>query len=256
LIKKALKVLMLFLGILLLAVGALLYATFSGMAPVEDEKTFAGGKVLTIQDGYVSCFLVQAGGGDWVLIDACADPEGKAIRAALEKRGWGPEDVDLILLTHGHGDHVGGVNAFPKAEVRALQAEIPLIEGQVASKSPVGRLTGKRGTGIKIKKALRDGEKISQGGDVFEVFAVPGHTAGSAIYLAHGVLFMGDSASLKEDGQMINAPWIFSDDLAENGRSLVALYNRLSPRSAQIKHLVFAHTGAANGMSAFKAFNP
>jgi glyoxylase-like metal-dependent hydrolase (beta-lactamase superfamily II) len=256
LIKKTLKGLALLVALLALGIGGLFYATFSGLAPIEDGKTFAGGKVLTIKDGHTTCFLVQAGGGDWVLIDACMDPKAEAILKALTDRGWGPEDIDVILLTHGHPDHVGGVKAFPRAEVRALAAELPLLKGREKRASPVGRLMGQDDTGVRINKPLKDGEKVVVGGDAFEVFAVPGHTPGSAVFLAHGILFMGDSASLKADGAMINAPWIFSVDLEENGRSLVALYNRLAPRSGQIKTLVFAHTGAADGMAAFKAFNP
>jgi len=73
-------------------------------------------------------------------------------------------------------------------------------------------------------------------------FALPGHTAGSAAYLTHGVLFLGDSAGLKSNGTLTGSPWALSDDSAQNHQSLRALADRLRPEQIQIVAIAPAHT--------------
>ncbi len=47
------------------------------------------------------------------LIDAGNDVQGKALLAELSRRGLSPDDVKVILLTHGHADHIGGIRNSP-----------------------------------------------------------------------------------------------------------------------------------------------
>jgi glyoxylase-like metal-dependent hydrolase (beta-lactamase superfamily II) len=69
-------------------------------------------------------FLVR-GGGRTVLIDTGF---GGALFGALNKLGLKPEDVDAVLLTHLHGDHIGGLSKegkalFPRARVYLSRRE-------------------------------------------------------------------------------------------------------------------------------------
>ena len=73
----------------------------------------------------------------------------------------------------------------------------------VATSSSVG--------GARSTQLAHDGESI-RGGDLdVRVYSVPGHTAGSAAYLARVVLYLGDSANISARGTMRAAPWVFSD---------------------------------------------
>ncbi|NIS37493.1 MAG: MBL fold metallo-hydrolase, partial [Actinobacteria bacterium] len=63
---------------------------------------------ITVDDGYVTCHLVEVGDGKVALVDACVSEDGSAIISELEEAGHAPEDVVAILLTHGHADHRGG----------------------------------------------------------------------------------------------------------------------------------------------------
>ena len=86
--------------------------TFDGVAALEDGREVGPG--VTVVDGYVACFLLDAGDGALLLIDACADDEGVALLDAIERRGHTPEDVRL-LREHGvHSFLVG--EAFMRAE--------------------------------------------------------------------------------------------------------------------------------------------
>ncbi|MGA3122339.1 MAG: MBL fold metallo-hydrolase [Polyangiaceae bacterium] len=223
--KRALQWVGLAVLVLLIAAGSLWYSAFGNNSPIVDGQLLAPG-VETVKDGFVSVFMLDAGPGKVALIDAGKDGSGKAILAALARRGLTPAAVAAIFLTHGHGDHTAGCKLFPDAQVYALENEVSLI-----------------GTAAKVTHALNDGDTADVGDLHMEVFAMPGHTPGSAVYLARGVLFFGDSAGAAKDGTMMKAVPLFSKDPAQNVASLKALSARLQPRMAEIKTLAFAHTG-------------
>ena len=222
--------------LLLLAVGAVWYTAFGSNSPIVAGAELAPG-VETVKDGFVSVFIVDVAPGKVALIDAGHDASGKAILAALGKRGLTPAAVAAIFLTHGHGDHTAACKQFPGAQVYAMEAEIPTV-----------------GDAAKVDHPLHDGD-ISDVGDIrVEAFATPGHTPGSAVYLARGVLFFGDSAGASKEGKVMKAVSLFSKDTAGNIASLKSLAARLKPRAAEIKILAFAHTGPLSGFEPLEQF--
>jgi hydroxyacylglutathione hydrolase len=105
---------------------------------------------------------------------AVVDPGDEApVLAALEAQGL---DLAVILVTHHHGDHIGGVAAL------AARFGVPVY-------GPAGEDIPARTT------ALREGDEVALAalGLRFRVFDVPGHTAGHIAYYGHGALFCGDT---------------------------------------------------------------
>jgi hydroxyacylglutathione hydrolase len=119
--------------------------------------------------------------GKTAAIDA---PDAKAIRAALEMRGWTLSD---ILITHHHTDHVEGVPAL-KRELGAV-------------------VTGPRAEAEKIlglDVLVGPGENVSLGATNFYVIGTPGHTLGHIVYYDHagGHLFTADALFSMGVGRM------------------------------------------------------
>ncbi|TNE85162.1 MAG: MBL fold metallo-hydrolase [Deltaproteobacteria bacterium] len=225
-------------------------SAFVGNAELEDGRTYADGRVITVVDGYVACFLVDTTSG-YALIDACQDPEAKALTAALAARGASLTDIHSVLLTHSHGDHVGGLAALGHAEVFGVPEAEALLTGQAAHEGPLPALMGAVDTGAHLSSTITDGEAFTLGDTTFVGFAVPGHTADSAAYLAHGVLFLGDNGTYKEGGELVVAPWIFTDDQDENLASMQALATKVA--DLEVTWLAPAHTGPAEGVAALSA---
>jgi glyoxylase-like metal-dependent hydrolase (beta-lactamase superfamily II) len=240
LVIRILKILGLLAGALVLTLGILLFVTFSGGMPIQDGQRLDG--VEVVKDGFVSAFIVDIDEHSVLLVDAGNDKQAKPILAALARRQLDPEAVKAILLTHGDRDHTAGVLAFPSAEVMALAPDVALAEGRAAR--GIFRWFGSpKPNGIKVTRALHDGETITLGSLTVQVFAVPGHTTGSAAFLTRSVLFMGDSAEATKEGKLAPGRRLFTDNPAQNRAALRQLAVRLQPSAAEIKAIACAHSG-------------
>jgi glyoxylase-like metal-dependent hydrolase (beta-lactamase superfamily II) len=235
-LKRTLLALGLVVVVLAIAAGAVFYSAFGHNRPIVDRQVLVPG-VEIVKDGFVSVAILDVAPDKVALIDAGNDKEAKAILAALAERKLTPSSVVAIFLTHGHPDHTAGCRAFPGAEVYAMPDDVALL-----------------GTAAKITHALKDGEVNGVGDLKVEAFATPGHTPGSVVYFARGVLFFGDSAGGNKDGTMMQAVRWFSKDPDQNVASLKALAARLQPRAAEVKVLSFAHSGPLDGFAPLAAF--
>lgn len=239
-------------GVALVLVGipvGVLGATFGPDAPLQDGKQV--GDATTIVDGFVAAFSLETGDGGVLLVDAGNDTTGAALTAGLKAQGHGLQDVRAVLVTHGHGDHIGACALLPDAEIVSLEAEKPLIEGTAAATGLLTRFTKNDGS-CEVDRTVHDGDTLTYGQREVRVFAVPGHTGGSAAYLVDGVLFLGDEASANRKGQLTGSKWIFSDDTAQGTRSLKALAGKLDP--SEVQWLAFAHTAPLQGLAPLQAF--
>lgn len=254
--KRPLRRALLIVGFVVLLVvvvaGVGIAEMFVGLREVEDGREING--IRVVADGFSTMGVVPSGPGEVVLIDAGMDASAAALKAELARRNLQPSAVKAVLLTHGHGDHIGGIGALPGTEVMALDSEVPIVEGTAAPRSPMGRLMPVSATGVKVTRRLRDGETVTVGQATIRVFAVPGHTAGSAAYLVNGVLFVGDSAQINSDGEIRPAPWLVTDDRAQNRASLARLPQRLAQEGARIEAIVPAHSGPVTGDAPLVAF--
>ena len=243
--KRALKIIAIVIGVII-AVIVVFAAVFIVPAFVGRRALVPGVEVNgvhIVKDGIVSIGVIPVGQGQVALIDAGNDKHGYALLAELQRRQLGPDAVVAIMLTHGHPDHTAGLALFPKAQVIALDAEIPLVAGTAGAHGPLTRFMPVTPTGVKVTEPLKDGQTVSIGDTKVQVFAVPGHTQGSAAYLVDGVLFLGDAADISKDGKLQAAPWAFSDSQSQDRASLVRLDQTLMQQNADVKAIECAHSG-------------
>ena len=252
--KQILKIIGICAATLVVAVIVLGLVFFAGLQKAGSGPSLGAG-LEPVQDGMSTVYLLDAGNGQLVLVDAGNDVKGTAIQAALANRHATADNVAAILITHAHPDHDATIPLFPKAAIYALKREVPLADGSESFQGPVLRLFGAHNTHpFHVSRPLEDGEKFTIGNLDVTAFAVPGHTPGSAAYLVSGVLFMGDSAQITSKQQLIGPNGLFSNDTSEGAASLKHLDQELQPRAAEIKFLSTAHTGNIAGLEPLNQF--
>lgn len=246
--KRVLLVLIGLVLILVVVVAAVMGPVFSGLKPMTDGQELPGG-ARRVNDGYTSAYILPLGNNEVALVDCGNDVEAKTLKDALSKQGLGFAAVKAIFVTHAHPDHTGGCKQFPNAAVYVGEGDKGLAEATEAGKGLIPSMAGpQKHLALAGVKTVKEGDLVQVGSLAVRVFIVPGHTAGSAAFLANGALYVGDSLAIEDkDDKVRAAPWPFSDDPAQNVSELKRLGKLLAPEAADIKAVVPAHSGEAVG---------
>lgn len=199
-------------------------ALFAIREPPDGPRVEVEPGIVGIEAGGAYAWIVRTRNGA-VLVDAGLDAAGKAIFAELTSQRIMPDQVQAILLTHGHPDHYAAAPLFERAQVFVGSTDIAMLRGDRTHHSAFGKLMSAimpLPEAPSTVKELNGNERLEFDGAQFTVIATPGHSPGSVMYLHRNVLFTGDSLMRKKDGVAI-APALFSENAAQNRASLSRL---------------------------------
>ena len=148
--------------------------------------------------------LVDAGAGTWYGGEAFGRLAG-----SLRRAGYTPEQVDLVLITHLHADHVGGLTShdgdrvFPNAEVYVAKAESDFwLSPEIAAKAPKDAQPFFQSAQAIAAPYIKAGKWHTFSGsepivDGMQLVPLPGHTPGHTGYefssKGKKILFWGDT---------------------------------------------------------------
>jgi hydroxyacylglutathione hydrolase len=147
-------------------------------------------EMLTVGPIAENAFLVRPAGGDkLVVVDPGEEPE--RLLAAIEAMG---AEVDAILLTHTHFDHVGAV--APLARATGAPVYVPVLEKAVLA--DIMSFVPFEGIGPyeswDAEETVAGGETLELAGLTLDVIFTPGHSPGHVTYSVRGedAIFSGD----------------------------------------------------------------
>lgn len=149
---------------------------------------------LDLEEGVpasVCAFLMNVDGKQ-VLFDAGNGAENSQLLPALSANGMQPADIDYVMITHMHGDHIGGMTKDGKAVFENATLYIPKAEydGWIA-------MGEERSAQMRAMiEAYGDKVVIFNYQDTLpcgiEAVVAPGHTPGHTLYRADDVMIVGD----------------------------------------------------------------
>ena len=129
------------------------------------------------------------------------DPGGysKELKNRIEKNDI---QIQYIVLTHGHGDHIGGVQEhlrdFPDAKVVCSRAEEKMLLDPELNEA---HHFGPEKVSFKPDILVDDGDTLTVGNMTMKFIMTPGHTEGGMCILVDDVLFSGDTLFCRSIGR-------------------------------------------------------
>lgn len=158
--------------------------------------------------GFVSAYILVRSGSA-TIVDTGVEGSAPDIESGLTAAGLGWGDVESLILTHRHGDHIGSADAVLTNATAATPYAGEADIAQIRTSRPI--------------VAVGDGDEVFG----LQIINTPGHTPGHIAVLdpISGVLVAGDALN-GDAGGVTGANSRFSDDMeaaSESVRKLAAL---------------------------------
>lgn len=134
-----------------------------------------------------NCYLItDKSTGKSALIDCTED-------SAKMREFISGSDIEYILLTHGHYDHIGGVKGIKErtgAKVVIANEDASMLS---SSRDSLAVFCGFSQENTKYDMLVGEGDIIRLGESSIKIMKTPGHTKGSVCYICDDKLFTGDT---------------------------------------------------------------
>lgn len=180
---------------------------------------------LLIDDKTKECGIIDPGGN------------AKGIENVIKSKGL---DAKFILITHGHADHVDGVEEISN------DLNIPFYISKI-DEEYMEKDNFVFGTLPKASMYLKEGDTVTLGSHTIKVIETPGHTKGGLCFLVDDLLFTGDTLF---QGSVGRSDFIGGD----MGELINGIKTKLLPLGDDIK--VFPGHGPSSTIGFEKIRNP
>jgi len=159
----------------------------------------------------LECYLLDCPEGVVLVDTGMQESAVDRIDAELDSMGRSWRDIEAVLITHKHGDHIRNlprVKELTGAEVMAHRGDAKDIE---------------ESTKVEVK-GLEHGDRLPYCGGI-EVIHVPGHSAGNCCYYLPGkrVVIAGDTVFGDEEGNLEAPPERYCLDVEQASREIKRL---------------------------------
>lgn len=166
--------------------------------PVEPYRI--AGNLYYVGASDITSFLITTPEGH-ILIDSGFEETVPIIRESFRKLGFKLEDVKILLTSHAHYDHVGGMATLKEltgAKLLVHERDIPQLSRGGKGDPHLGDRFPFRP--VKADRALKDSERVTLGGTTLTAHLTPGHTQGCTTWTMkageHDVVFVCSASIL------------------------------------------------------------
>ena len=200
-------------------------------APQEPRHIF--GNTWFVGTHGLSAILIQSPQGS-ILLDGGVPASAPLIIANIRKLGFLVEDVRLIVNSHDHYDHSGGIAELQKAsgaEVAASPASAPTLRaGKSGPEDPQFGLVLPFAP-VPAVRVIKDGETIHVGSLAITAHFTPGHTPGGTTWswrscegaVCHDMVYADSQTPVSADGFLFTKNTTYPGVIAdfERGQSVL-----------------------------------
>jgi metallo-beta-lactamase class B len=157
------------------------YAQFSGpySQPVEPFRIV--GNIYYVGALNIASYLIATPQGH-ILIDSGMAEMHDGIITSVERLGYTPSDIRILLASHAHFDHIEGHALMQRrtgAQVMAMAGDAEALE----SGHDTSALGAMGWEPTPVARRLNDGDTVALGGTTLRAIHAPGHTRGATIWM-------------------------------------------------------------------------
>ena len=173
------------------------------------EPVRIAGNIYYVGTEELGAYLIATKEG-LILLDAPMEQNARAVLAAVRKLGFDPAAIRILLNSHAHYDHIGGMAAIRKATKAKLY--LSAAEAELAARG------GKKDFAfgdrfpyppVQADVIVQDGQTVRLGEAAMTAWITPGHTRGCTTW----------RTKVEEDGKLLDVVFVCS--LTAPGYTLV-----------------------------------
>jgi metallo-beta-lactamase class B len=126
----------------------------------------------------IAVYIIKTSQG-LILMDTALPESTGMIKANIAKLGFKLDDIKIILNSHAHFDHTGGLAEIKKdtgAQLVAGERDKPLLEGGYYPGDE--KDTDLSFPPVKVDRAVKEGDKVTLGETTLTAHSMPGHSPG------------------------------------------------------------------------------